>query len=97
RPREDLEKMSVRVLEIEAAPAVAPIDLAGTVLRRIGPILQSALPNASESGIEFPFADQESVVLHRDVALSLVKIERHAIAEIDDAERPETARFRKTE
>src|SRR3954452_18266414 len=83
---DDLEQMAVRVLEIEAAAAVVPVDLAGPGLRRIRPVSQALRADAPISGVEFRLTDQEGIMLARDLAFPLVEIEGHMIVELDHEE-----------
>ena len=51
--------MAVRVLKVDPAPAVVMIDFAHFAARRIGPVRQPALANASEDLVKLAFADEE--------------------------------------
>src|SRR5262249_5194386 len=62
RAREDLEQMAVWILEVHAAPAIAPVDLAGAALAGVGPVLEPPLANPAEDLVEIVLADQEGVV-----------------------------------
>jgi hypothetical protein len=61
--------VAVRLAEIDAAPAVVMVDLAGPATSRIGPVSEAAILDAAEDGVEANFADQESVALRPDRAL----------------------------
>ena len=64
----------------------------GSAARRVGPVLEPALADAAEDGVEVVFADQERIVLRGDLAVGLVEVERDAVVELDDEERPEPGR-----
>ena len=67
---DDFEQMTIRVLEVHAAAAVAVIDLAGAGLSRIGPIRETPLEDAGKDRVEFGLADEESIVLRGDLAFA---------------------------
>jgi hypothetical protein len=52
RARNDLKEVTVRVFEIESAPAIAMIDLTLLRLSRIGPMRQPLMANAAKDLIE---------------------------------------------
>ena len=89
--------MAVGVLEIDAAAAVVAVDLAGLLLAGVGPVVELAFLQAGEDAVEVLFADQEGVVLPRDLAIDPVEVERDAVVEFDDQERPEARRLRPPE
>src|SRR5690242_8802310 len=63
RARDDLEKMPVRILEVDAAPAVPVVRPAGLLAKRVGPVRELACPNPPEDLVELGLADQKGVVL----------------------------------
>src|SRR5262245_47390379 len=75
RTRDDLQKVPIRVLEIETAAAIVTIDVALLGLRRIGPILLTSIADAFEYGLEFRLADQEGIVLRGDVRPGVKEID----------------------
>jgi len=87
--------MSARVFEIDAAPAVVTIDLAGTAQIGIGPVLQIALLDPLEDRVELNFLDQKRIVLHRDLAVVFREIERDVVRRLNAEEVRE--RHRRTE
>src|SRR5260370_35236241 len=82
--------MSVRVVEIDPAAAIAMVDLAGAVAAGCGVVLDPRGAGAGERRIEFRLADQEGVVLGSEL-LAIGKIEGDAIG---GADRHEVAPFR---
>src|SRR5581483_3468225 len=63
RAGQHLEKVPVGILEVEAAAAVAMVDLVRTALHRIRPVREPAVPDAREDAVELALADEERVVL----------------------------------
>ena len=61
--------MPVRVLGIEAPPAIVAVDLIAAMACRIGPIGQAARLDPVKDAVELGFADQKGVVLGRDLGL----------------------------
>jgi hypothetical protein len=59
RTRDDLQKVSVRIVEIKPSAIIPPIYLAGFLAKRIGPIRKSASANTFENPVELGFADQK--------------------------------------
>jgi ABC-2 type transport system permease protein/oleandomycin transport system permease protein len=83
---QDLQQVAVRVLEVQAAAAVAVVD--GLALRPagIGPVGQVPLAETVEGGVELDLADQERVVLRGNRAGGLGEIERDVVVGLDDQE-----------
>jgi hypothetical protein len=52
--------VAVRVAEIDAAPAVVMVDLAGPATSRISPVSEATILDAAEDGVELSFTDQEA-------------------------------------
>jgi hypothetical protein len=71
--------MAVRVAEVNAAPAVVMVDLAGLATSWISPVFEAAILDAAEDGVELRLADQESVALPRDRGLGGGKVERDTV------------------
>ena len=80
-PRHDFEQVSVRVVEVETAPAVVFVQLAFALLAGVGPVTDLSLPDATEHRVELVVADQEGVVLRCDRCLVVVVVERDTVAE----------------
>jgi hypothetical protein len=85
---DDLKQMTVWVFEIDAAAAIMMIDFIRACPARIGPVGQFPFTNAAEDLIELSFADQESVVLGRDLAVGIHVIQVGAVFGRDHLERP---------
>ena len=66
-PGDDLQVVPRRILEVDAAAAVVVVDLAGPAAPRIGPVLQTALADASVDRVELVLGHQERIVLRADV------------------------------
>src|SRR5207248_404912 len=95
---DDLEEVPARLLEVHAAPAVMAIDLAFVALAGIGPVVEPALLDAAEDGVEFLLRDEERVVLLLDLVVGVAEVERHVVCELDREEvRAERLRLRQAE
>src|SRR3954454_4171426 len=81
--------MAAGLLEVDSAPAIIAVDLAGAMLGGVGPVLEAAAAHARKDLIEVFFANEEGVVLNTDLAILLIKIQRYAVVELDDEKRPE--------
>ena len=97
RPGDDLEPVPVRVVPIDAAPAIGVVDPARLLLAGIGPVRQAALADAPEDSVELVLADEKRVVLHFDVARRLNEIEGDGIVELDAEKRADAHRRRAAE
>src|SRR5437899_1366458 len=97
RSSDDLEDVTVGVPEVHATTTVVAVDLPRPAESRVGPVVEPALRDPAEDLVELVFTDEERVVLRRDLAVDVVKVERHAVARLDDAERPERRRLRQPE
>src|ERR1700757_726510 len=86
--------MPLRMLEVHTPAAIVVIDRAGAALRRIGPVRHLALPDPRQHLVELRLADQEGVVLVRQLAVLLLrqKIQRYPIAQRNRKEGPERPR-----
>src|SRR5207248_8033701 len=78
RPRDDLEEVLARLLEVHAAAAVVVVDLALLLLHRIGPVVDALLPDAAEDLVELLLADEEGIVLRLGIVVGVAEVERHA-------------------
>jgi hypothetical protein len=83
---EDLEEVPVGVLEVDAAPAVAGVDLAGIVPVGIGPVGEPPLLDAPEDLVELALADEEGVVLGGDVAVTVDEVEGDVVVDLHPEE-----------
>jgi hypothetical protein len=81
--------VAVGVFEVHAAAPVSAVDLSRPAPVRVGPVLEASIADASEDLVEVALADQEGVVLGRNLAIDLVEVERDAVVDLDDEERPE--------
>src|SRR5438094_6395355 len=97
RPRDDLEQMTVGIFEIDTAAGIVVVDPEALMLTGIGPILELPLAQAAENLVEFVLAHQKRVMLGRDLAVRVVKIERDTVARRDDEKRSEGRRRRQAE
>ena len=59
--------MPAGILEVDAAAAVVVVDLAGPAAPRIGPMLQTALLDASVDPVEIVLGHQERIVLRTNL------------------------------
>ena len=89
--------MAVGIFEIDAAAAVVPADLAGAFSVGIGPVLESSLADAGEDLVELFFANQEGVMLGGNLAVVIIEVDGHVVAERDDEHRPERRGARQAE
>ncbi len=89
--------MAVGVLEVDAAAAIVPADLAGAVSVGIGPVLKTSITDSGEDLVELFFADQERVVLGGNLAVVIVEVDGDIVVERDDEHRPERSGARQTE
>src|SRR5690606_14288450 len=71
RPRDDLEVVAVRIVEVEPAASVVAVDLARPRVHRIGPVFETALADPREDLVELVFADEERVVLDRQLLVGI--------------------------
>ena len=89
--------MSVRVLEIAAAPAIVAVDLARLALAGVRPVGELALLDPREDRVELGIADQERVVLRRDLAVRRDEVEVRAVPGCDHIEGSPVNRRRQAE
>src|SRR3546814_2278558 len=76
RERDDLQQMTIRVVEIHATAIIPAIDLARSLAERIGPEGKSPLLDAAENVIELGFAYQKGEMPGRDGLVRLDEVER---------------------
>jgi len=89
--------VAVGIFEIDAAAAVAGVDLAVLALRGIGPVGKLALADPREDLVEFGLVDEERIVLGGDLAVGVDEVERHFVARLHAHERPKRHRGREAE
>src|SRR6478672_5351099 len=87
RDGEDLQAVPVGVVPVEAATTVVGVDLVRPVVERVGPPLQSAVPDAGVDLVELLLRDQERVVLRPGLPVVIGHVERDVVADLDDQER----------
>ena len=95
--REDLEQVTVRIVEVDASAVIPAVDLIGLPSTRVGPMQEIALSDAREDRVEFELRHEKRVMLRNDGAVGLHVIERHLVADPDYGERAQDDRGRKTE
>src|SRR6516225_4391857 len=93
-PGDHFEIVAVRIAKIDAASAIVVVDLAGPAAPWISPVVEAAILDATEDGVEVSLADQEGVVLRPNRALGVGKVQRDAIIQFDDVEVAEAGRHR---
>ena len=69
-PGDDFQLVAIGTRKIYPTPSVVVVDLAGTMVERIGPMVEGTLHDAIEDGVEIGLADQEGVVLLDDETFS---------------------------
>ena len=62
------------------------VDVARQTAARIGPVVETAILDASEEGVEVRLVDQEGVVLRPEGTLDIGKVLRDAVVQFDDLE-----------
>src|SRR5690606_22852489 len=92
RPRDDLEVVAVRIVPVDASSAVVAVDLAGSLVHRICPVVEPVLAYPREDRVEVGFFDEKGVVLDRHGLVRILKVERDAVRERDRPERTEPLR-----
>jgi hypothetical protein len=90
RSSDDLEEMTVGVLEIYSAATVVTVNFAGVALARVGPILESLPADTGKDLIKVVFAYQKGIVLRANLAVVLVEVEGDTVVELDDQHRSES-------
>ncbi len=96
RTGNDLQQMSVWIIEIEAPPVVPVIDRVGLSVKRVRPIGNPALAKAREDSVELILADQKGKVARGDIALGLDEIQGR-LAYLHDSKMRERFRWRKSQ
>jgi len=66
--------MTARILEVDTAAAIVVFNLCRLGPGGIGPIIETALPDAFEDMVELSLAYQECVVLGPDLAILIRKV-----------------------
>jgi hypothetical protein len=87
-PGDYLQVVACRVIEVDAATPVVPVDLTWVLLTRVGPVRDPAFLDSPEDGVKVIFADQERVVLSREIDAWFGVVERQIRAEVDSQEEP---------
>src|SRR3990172_1797141 len=93
-PRDDLEDVPARVIEVHAASAVVGVDLALQPVTGVGPVGEAARLDAAEDPVELVLAHEEGVVLRRGLALQDIEVQRHLVPHLDTEEGTERHRLR---
>src|ERR1700691_877992 len=83
--RQDFKDMAVRVVEIDAASAVAAVDLAVGARARPAAVADAFRLDPVEDRVEFGFADHESIMMRLELA-ALVKIEGQPVIDLNRGE-----------
>src|SRR5262245_9559806 len=97
RAGDDLEKMPIRIFEIDAAPTVVIIRLAGPPLRGVSPEGKPPVANSSEYSFEFSVVNKEGVVLAHYFTVDVHVVEIGIVFGRDHMERSPFPRGRKAE
>src|SRR5262249_24813587 len=79
-PRDNLEQMTIWILEVDAASTVMVVNLACLGARGIAPIWEPLLSHPTKDLVDLRFANQKGIVLHRDVAILVHEIDAYAVA-----------------
>jgi len=69
RSSDDLEQMTVGIIEVDATTVVPGVEIAEVLPERIRPVGHISLPDASEYLVEFGFSDEKGTVLPLEVAI----------------------------
>ena len=94
---DDLEQVSVGIVEVDAAAAVFVVDLARLLLVRIGPMGEAPFGDPAEDRVEIVFAHQERVVLGPDVVTGVDERECDLVGSRHLDERTPSVRGRQAE
>ena len=78
--------MAIGVGEVDASAAVVAVDLARSVVRRIGPVVDPALGDSSEDLVELGFGHEKREVDPCEVAAGLGEVERNPVSCLHHAE-----------
>ena len=97
RTSDDLQEVTVWILEIEASAPVVTIDLTLRRLRRVRPIAQTSIANAFEYFLKIRLADQEGIVLRGDVPVGVHEIDVGIVVGCNDVKRPPPRRARQAQ
>src|SRR5580704_992988 len=85
-PGDDLQQVTVRVFEVQAAAAVPVVDHPGLSLPWICPVRQVLAADAGKGRIEFLLADEEGVMLGGYRPGGLGEVQRNAVVGLDHEE-----------
>src|SRR5690242_5264666 len=77
----DLQKMTIRIIEVNSAPAIPGVDLLGLSTARVGPIGQLPLANPLKDLVEIVLFHKEGIVLGRDLAGSVNVVQGQVVAD----------------
>src|SRR5207245_7405353 len=89
RAGDDLQPVTVGVVEVQAAAAVVVVDRPGPALAGIRPIRQPPVPDAAEDGVELVLTHEERVVLGDDLSAGLCEVQRDGVVGLDHEKMPE--------
>jgi hypothetical protein len=80
--------VACRVIEVDAATPVVPVDLTWVLLTRVGPVRDPTFLDSPEDDVKVILAHQERVVLSREIHARFGVVERQMRAEVDSQEEP---------
>jgi hypothetical protein len=81
--------VAIRVLEIDATPAVVVINLTFLGSCRIGPEGKASFLNSPKDLIELRFTNKKRIVLRRDLAILVHEVDIYSVLSRDDLKRPQ--------
>src|SRR5262245_15727014 len=94
RACDNLEKVAVGIFEIEAAPTIIMIDLTRLALCGISPVGEGPFSDPIKNSVELCFADEKSIMLWGDFAVSIHEIDVSAVVCCNDLKRAPPPRRR---
>src|SRR5713101_7038983 len=97
RAGDDLQPVTVGVVEVQAAAAVVVVDRPGPAFAGIRPVRQPPVPDAAEGGVELVLAHEERVVLGDDLSAGLGEVQRDGVVGLDHEKMPEPGGRRQAE
>ena len=74
-PGDDLQQVTIRVFEIQAAAPVTMVDDSRLGLARIGPVRQTLIADAAKGSVELFLTNQEGIMLGRDLPGGLGEVQ----------------------
>ena len=89
RSGDDLQQVAIGVVEVDPAPTVPSVDPIAFFAEGVGPVGEALFENAGEYCVEFVLVYLEGVVLRRDFAVGLDKVQRGVVAHLDHCKRAE--------